>query len=291
MRVSVVIPTFNADAYLATLINSLIGQTVNPEILVIDSDSQDETASIARRYADRIQFLQISRSAFDHGGTRDFALRQTSGDIVCFFTQDCLPCAENSLERLVAAFQDPAVAATFGRQIARADAPAYEQLTREFNYPKKSRVWRERDIESLGVKAYFFSNAFSAYRREAYEATGGFDTAVASNEDMLFAAKLLHEGYALAYVADAMAYHSHHHSFLEEYLRYRTSGCIMRQYESRLAGATNTPSEGIRMVRHVCNGLVDSGKTLQVPAFLAHVAVRFAGNRIGGIQARHVKRT
>ena len=290
MRVSVIIPTLNAEAYLVPLMNSLIAQTVDPEILVIDSCSQDATASIVQRYGERVRLLQIPQSSFDHGGTRDFALRQTNGEFVCFLTQDCLPCAENSVERLLAAFQDPAVAAAFGRQIARSDAPAYERLTREFNYPPKSRVVREQDIASLGVKAYFFSNAFSAYRRNAYEAMGGFDAPIVSNEDMLLAAKLLHAGHALAYVADAMAYHSHRLSLREEFLRYQASGYAMRQHESRLAGAANTSAEGLRMARQVCRGLVDGADAQQVPVFLAHTAIRFAGNRIGRMQARRDER-
>ena len=79
---------------------------------------------------------------------------------------------------LLAAFSAPDIAAAYGRQIARPDAPKYEKLTRQFNYPDQPRIWREADIPRYGVKSYFFSNVCSAYRREAYLTVGGFDAPI-----------------------------------------------------------------------------------------------------------------
>ena len=286
MRVSTIIPTLNAEAVLAPLLDSLIAQTVDTEIIVIDSSSDDQTARIARAYGNRVRLFIIPRASFDHGATRDFALRRAKGDFVCLLTQDCLPSGSDSLERLLAPFEDPRVAAVFGRQIAPDGMPAYERHTRAYNYPATSCVWREHDIADRGVKAYFFSNSFAAYRRDAYESVGGFDAPVASNEDMLMAAKLLHAGYSLAYAADAKAYHAHHHRLREEYLRHRTSGYVMCQYQDRLQGGDNTSSEGLHMVQSVCRGLLDSDDVSQVPVFLAHAAIRFVGNRMGTLAAK-----
>lgn len=286
MRVSTVIPTLNAEAVLAPLLDSLVAQTIDTEIIVIDSSSDDQTARIARRYGNRVGLFVIPRASFDHGATRDFALQQANGDFICFLTQDCLPCSPDSLERLLAPFADSRVAAVFGRQIAPAHMPAYEQHTRAYNYPAASCVWREQDIAHRGVKAYLFSNSFAAYRRDAYESVGGFDAPIAANEDMLIAAKLLHAGYSLAYAADATAYHAHHHCLREEYLRHRASGYVMRQYQDRLAGGGSASAEGLRMVRSVCGKLLDSGDASQVPVFLMHAAFRFAGNRMGALVAK-----
>lgn len=211
----------------------LLSQTIEAEILVIDSGSTDATPIIAARYAPRVRLLEIPRERFDHGGTRDYALRQSTGDFVCFFTQDALPEDERCLERLLSAFSAPDVAAVYGRQIAYPDAPEYERLTRAFNYPVEPRTWREADIPYYGVKSYFFSNVCSAYRREAYLAVGGFDTPIISNEDMMMAAKLLHAGYALAYTPDAAVYHSHRYTLAEELRRNIRIGKAMDQYRIR----------------------------------------------------------
>ncbi|MCR5576080.1 MAG: glycosyltransferase [Oscillospiraceae bacterium] len=280
MKVSVIIPTLNAERWIARQLDMLLRQTVQAEILVIDSGSTDATCAVVRARAERVRLLEIPRESFDHGGTRDHALRQSTGDYVCFLTQDALPTDERCLEKLLAAFSAPDVAAVFGRQIAFPDAPEYERLIRAFNYPDEPRVWREEDIPRYGVKAYFFSNACSAYRREAYLAVGGFDAPILSNEDMMMAAKLLHAGRALAYASEAAVYHSHRCTLRQEYLRNVRIGRVMEQYRDRLTGA-KADAEGWRMLRFVGGKLAREGHCGSLPGFFARACVRFAGNRIG----------
>ena len=259
MKVSVIIPTLNAERWIARQLDSLLAQTIDAEMIVIDSGSTDATCSLIRARADRVRLLEIPNEEFDHGGTRDYALRQSTGDIVCFLTQDALPIDERCLEKLLAAFSAPDVAAVYGRQIAYPDAPEYERLTRMFNYPDQLRVWREEDIPRFGVKAYFFSDVCSAYRREAYLAVGGFDAPILSNEDMMMAAKLLHAGYALAYAPEAAVYHSHCYTLRQEYWHNVRIGRVMEQYRDRLSGA-KADAEGWRMLRFVGGGLAREGR-------------------------------
>ena len=280
MKLSVIIPTCNAERFLEPLLNSLLAQTIQAEIVVIDSGSTDGTPAIAARFADRIRFLQIPRGTFDHGGTRDAALRQSTGEYTAFMTQDALPADEFSLENLLEAFSDPQIAAVYGRQIARSDAPAYEKLIREFNYPSEGRSWDERDVPRLGIRAYFFSDTFAVYRRDAYEAVGGFDHPIAVNEDMMMAAKLLHGVYSLAYVPSAAVLHSHRSTLREDYRRHVLSGYVMHQYRERLSGA-HASAEGLRMVRFVVKGLISRRQFGSIPVFLAHVFARLIGNRVG----------
>ena len=286
MNVSVIIPTLNAERWLERQIEALLNQTVKAEILVIDSSSTDGTAEIAERYTDQVQLIQISKNRFDHGGTRDFALRQTNGDFVLFLTQDAVPTNDRYIENLLSAFSDENVAAAFGKQIAWPDSPEYEKLTRLFNYPETGRVWCEEDIAHYDVKSYFFSNASSAFRRSTYEAVGGFDVPISSNEDMMMAAKLLHAGYSLAYQPEATVWHSHKHSLVEEYRRYFRIGKVMEQFNARLTG-TNEGNEGLRMVRFVSAKLLKRGNIIQLFIFLTHAAFRFFGFRTGKKRAKH----
>ena len=280
MKVSVIIPTLNAERWIARQLDMLLSQTVEVEILVIDSGSADATCSLVRAHADRVRLLEIPRDRFDHGGTRDYALRQSAGDFVCFLTQDALPTDERCLEKLLAAFSSPDVAAAYGRQIACSDAPEYEKLTRRFNYPDQPRIWREADIPRYGVKAYFFSDACAAYRRDTYLAVGGFDAPIITNEDMMMAGKLLHAGYALAYTPEAAVYHSHRYTLWQEYRRNVRIGKVMEQYRDRLTGA-QTDAEGLRMLRFVGGELAREGRIGELIEFGIRAAVRFAGNRVG----------
>ena len=90
MKVSVVIPTLNAECYIGTLLERLSSQTVKlSEIVVIDSESTDKTVEIAKSF-DRVTVLNVERRNFNHGGTRDVAFQKTVGDIVLYLTQDAL---------------------------------------------------------------------------------------------------------------------------------------------------------------------------------------------------------
>ena len=280
MKISVIVPTLNAEPWISQQLNSLQSQTVKAEILVIDSGSTDRTVSIVAAHGDCVRLLQIHRESFDHGGTRDYALRQSAGDYVLFFTQDAVPTDPYCIEKLLAAFSSPDIAAVFGRQIARPDAPEYEKLTRAFNYPVQPRVWREEDILRYGVKSYFFSNVCAAYRRDVYLAVGGFETPIISNEDMMMAAKLLHAGYALAYTPDAAVVHSHRYSLAEELRRNVRIGIVMEQYRDRLKDA-NANAEGWRLLRYVGGELARQGRYGELLSFCIRTAVRYTGSRVG----------
>src|SRR5436305_646677 len=52
-RISVVVPIYNVEAYLAECLESLAGQTVRDlEIIMVDDGSTDGSAAIAERFAD-----------------------------------------------------------------------------------------------------------------------------------------------------------------------------------------------------------------------------------------------
>lgn len=51
MKVSVIIPAYNEEAYLGRALSSLKNQTVKPdEIIVVDNNSRDRTAEIAKKF-------------------------------------------------------------------------------------------------------------------------------------------------------------------------------------------------------------------------------------------------
>lgn len=287
MTVSLIIPTLNAGALLPSLIAALRGQTLPPdEILIVDSSSKDGTADTARALGCRVEV--IPRADFDHGGTRDTALRSTRGDIVVFMTQDALPASRTSLEQLLAPLADARVAAVSGRQIARPDARPYERLVRAYNYPAQSRVWTKDDLSALGVRAYLISDVFAAYRREAYLAVGGFEHPLETNEDMLIAQRLLAQGYTLAYSGEACVYHSHAFTWRQQYSRNRAVGRFMERYRDRFP--CSELGTGMTLARNVLFALLREGRPLECAAFAIDCSARLLGNRAGRRDARQERK-
>ena len=287
MTVSLIIPTFNAGALLPPLIEALRGQTLPPdELLIVDSSSKDGTADTARALGCRVEV--IPRADFDHGGTRDAALRSTRGDIVVFMTQDALPVSRTSLEQLLAPLADARVAAVSGRQIARPDARPYERLVRAYNYPAQSRVWTKDDLSALGVRAYLISDVFAAYRREAYLAVGGFEHPLETNEDMLIAQRLLAQGYTLAYSGEACVYHSHAFTWRQQFSRNRAVGRFMERYRDRFP--CSELGAGMTLARNVLCALLREGRPLECAAFAIDCSARLLGNRAGRRDARQERK-
>ena len=279
MSVSVIIPTLEAAEQIGPLLGALRRQTVRPdEVLVVDSGSRDGTAELARAHGARV--MSIPRDRFDHGGTRDAALRQTAGGFVLFLTQDALPANERYIEHLLEPFADERVAAVSGRQLPRPDARPYVQAVQQYRYPPQSRTWGPEEREALGIRACHLSDVCSAYRRSAYEAVGGFPHPLPTNEDMLIAAAFLDAGYRLAYHADAAVVHSHSLTLCQEYRRNVLIGHFLREYGERLGNPRET-GEGLRMVRQVLLQLLRSGHPLECLAFAADCAARLLGSRMG----------
>ena len=280
MDVSVVIPTLDAEREIEDLLRILESQSLKPiEVLVVDSESEDHTVAVVQRH-DGVRILQIERRDFNHGVTRDMALRETTGDFVCFLTQDAVPASDDYLARLVAPMiEDPDIAVVSGRQLPKADARRFEQLVRSFNYPDSPSVRSKNDLEKCGIKTFFASDSCSAYRRTAYLDCGGFER-VNTNEDMLMAARFVASGLKVAYEPSAEVYHSHNLTPSQQFARNRAVGIFLESHADDLMHASEI-GEGGRLVKAVSSELLREGRLGELFAFGVDCCARLLGNRAG----------
>lgn len=285
MDISVIIPTLNAEHDIEGLLTVLGRQSIQPiETLVVDSASEDRTIELIQKHKG-VRLLQIDRQDFNHGGTRDLALRESRGDFVCFLTQDALPVSDDYLELLVAPMVDDSeIALVSGRQLPKADARRFEQLVRGFNYPDSSSVRSKRDLKKYGIKTFFASDTCSAYRRTAYLECGGFEH-VNTNEDMLMAAKFIASGMKVAYEPRAEVYHSHNLTPSQQFARNRAVGFFLESHADDLMHISET-GEGGRLVKSVSLQLLREGNFGEFVAFGVDCCARLLGNRAGRRAAR-----
>jgi rhamnosyltransferase len=280
MKVTLIIPTINAEKEIGHLLEAVHNQTVSPdEIIVIDSQSDDDTERICRLY-EKVQFITIERDHFDHGRTRDYAFRQSTGDFVLFLTQDAIPVDERYVEQILKPFRDESVALASGRQVAKSDANPAEKWIRVFNYPSTDNLRAAEDIPVLGIKTFFASNVCSAYRKSAYLQIGGFEHPILTNEDLLIAAHFIYGGYKVAYCAEAKVFHSHNFSLKQHFTRNFDIAVFMSMH-SQLFQNMHTTKEGIRMVKYVLIQLLKSKHFLQVLYFCWESGVKFLAHQLG----------
>lgn len=282
---SVVIPTLNAADEIDSLLDTIEAQSLQPlDILVVDSSSDDGTVDEVAKHP-CVNLVRIERKEFNHGSTRDMALRRSAGEFVCFLTQDAVPASNRYLERLVAPFlADDSIALVTGRQLPKADARRFEQLVRKFNYPNVPSVRSKSDLPKYGIKTFFASDTCSAYRRTAYLECGGFDH-VNTNEDMLMAAKFIASGMKVAYEPRAEVYHSHNLTPSQQFVRNRAVGFFLETHADDLMHASEI-GEGGRLVKAVSSQLLREGNLVEFIAFAVDCCARLLGNRAGRMAAR-----
>lgn len=285
MDISVIIPTLNAEHEIEALLIALERQSIRPnEILVVDSASEDKTIELVQKHK-IVRLLEIDRQDFNHGTTRDMALNESSGDFVCFLTQDAVPVSDDYLKRLVAPMvEDSNIALVSGRQLPKANARRFEQLVRDFNYPDTPSVRSKGDLGKFGIKTFFASDTCSAYRRTAYLECGGFDH-VNTNEDMLMAAKFIASGMKVAYEPRAEVYHSHNLTPSQQFARNRAVGFFLETHADDLMQASEI-GEGGRLVKAVSSQLLREGNLVEFVAFAVDCCARLLGNRAGRMAAR-----
>lgn len=283
-RVDVIIPVYKPDNKLYQLLLKMEKQTIKPKniffLQTVNDMNRNEKLEIPNDYSIDIQIFYVDKKEFDHGGTRKFGASLSNADILMYMTQDAIPVDEFLIEKLIEPYEDSLVSATYARQLPNSRADIIERYTRNFNYPNESRTKSLRDIDTLGIKAFFCSNVCSTYRRDIYEKLGGFVEKTIFNEDMIMAHAMIHAGFKIVYQAKAKVVHSHVYSYLQQFSRNFDLGVSHRQYANVFLGVSSE-AEGIRLVKSTLQYLVDNKEYLLIPDLIISSGMKYLGYKLG----------
>jgi glycosyltransferase involved in cell wall biosynthesis len=87
LRVSVVVPTHNAAAWLAETLDSVLAQAwPDTEVIVVDDASTDATVALVSQSFPQVRLIQQARGGVCRARNR--GLQQATGALVCFLDQD-----------------------------------------------------------------------------------------------------------------------------------------------------------------------------------------------------------
>jgi rhamnosyltransferase len=256
--VSIVMVTRNGAATLPEVLDAVEAQDVAfPfEIIAVDSGSTDGSRELLEGRAGTL--ITIGASDFNHGTTRNLGIERARGALVVLLVQDATPEGRDWLATLTAPFEsDPQLAGTFCRQIPR---PAASPLTRHYLtrwfangvQPRRVSFAGSRDMSSLApleqLDRCTFDNVCSCIRRSVWQRHRFASTPIA--EDLEWAKTVLQQGFALAYIPQAIVVHSHDrgpgYEFGRTYLLHR------RLFE--LFGVRTVPSPG-RLLRAIASSM------------------------------------
>lgn len=211
------------------------------------------------------------------GATRACAAELSDADVMVFMTQDALPADKSLIENLVKALtEDEKTGAAYARQLPNENCSFVEKYTRSFNYPDRSAVKTKDDLPVYGIKTFFCSNVCAAYKRDIYQKLGGFVRKAIFNEDMIYAGRLIQEGYAVAYAADAKVIHSHNYSCMQQFHRNFDLGVSQAEHPEIFAGVPSE-GEGIKLVKKTINYLIQKRKIWLIPGVILQSGCKYAG--------------
>lgn len=114
-KVSIIIPTYNVEKYIADTVESVLAQTYsNFELLIIDDESPDRSVEICQQFNDpRIKIIHQKNQGL--AGARNTGIRNASGDYIAFLDGDDLWEPEKLAKHVAHLEQSPSVGVSFSR--------------------------------------------------------------------------------------------------------------------------------------------------------------------------------
>lgn len=281
-RIDVIIPVYKPGPELKELLRRIQLQRVRIGTIYLmhTKDGNDLLHSELIEGYDNIIIEEIEQDEFDHGGTRDKGICLSDSDYVLLMTQDAVPADRNLTDRLIKGMEDPETAVVYARQLPRKDCSLLERYIRRFNYPEESMVKRKEDLNKLGIKTYFCSNVCALYRKKLYMQQGGFEKKIIFNEDMIYAARSIQNGYKVVYAADAKVIHSHNYTNREQFHR-NFDLAVSQVQHPEVFERVKSEKEGIRMVKNTAAYLVKSGHPMMIISLITSCAAKYLGYLTG----------
>jgi rhamnosyltransferase len=212
--VSIVIPTYNAEAWLRESLPHFLRQSYagDWDILAIDSGSTDGTLTLLEPH-ERIRVHSIPNSEFGHGKTRNLATSLSKNELLLFTVQDACPRNPHWLSGMVNDLLAYNLDAVCGGQAVPHDAdknpvqwyrPVNETNEVEAITGNEFMQWSpEQQMRACG-----WDNVNALYKRETLLKTPFED--VRFGEDMAWAKAHLGSGGVIGYAKAHKVWHYHH---------------------------------------------------------------------------------
>ena len=189
---SVITPAYNAEAYVAGCIESVLGQTLaDVELLIVDDGSTDSTAEIIASFAardPRVRGFRGPNRGVSHA--RNVALRHSRGRYLALLDADDQwdPGFAATMVRILE--RQPSVGVVSGNAL-NLGGPLDGKPVRP--WPAEPRELRFIDMIEHEDAVFIMS----VFRREVYEAIGGFNERLHRSEDYEFWLRAAAAGFSI----------------------------------------------------------------------------------------------
>ncbi|MEM6837285.1 MAG: glycosyltransferase [Cyanobacteria bacterium P01_C01_bin.120] len=201
-KVSVIIPAYNAVAYLPQTINSVLRQTFTDyEVLIVDDGSSDNTADWAAQIRDSRVKL-ISQPNQGAGAARNTGVKNAQGDCVAFLDADDLWEPTKLAKQVERLDQQPEVGLVHTWiTIANPDGSLSD---RTMQTDGEGHIWNQ-----VVVYNPLKCGSTAMVRRQCFEELGYFDQSLKYSEDWDMWIRIA-RNYAFSVIAEPLTYYRIH---------------------------------------------------------------------------------
>lgn len=180
MKISVVIPAYNEEKLIGKCLDAINRQTLSKkdyELIVVDNNSTDKTAAIAKKKGARVVSYTKKKGAI---WAKQFAITQAKADIIAVTDADAIPDRE-WLENILMLMENKKVMCVGGTVHATGKNRFAIGLLVFFDGFARMNQY-------VGIPFIWGSNM--AFRRKAFKAVGGFNTRLKTSDDWEFTMRI-----------------------------------------------------------------------------------------------------
>jgi glycosyltransferase involved in cell wall biosynthesis len=203
--VSILIPAYNAQEWIADTIQSALGQTWPlKEIIVVDDGSTDRTLAIASRFSSK-EVIVVTQSNQGASAARNKAFSLCHGDYIQWLDADDLLAPDKIARQMEAALQCPGKRTLFSSAWG------------SFYYrPAKARFVPSALWESLSpiawlllkfARALYMPPATWLVSREVTKAAGPWDTRISLDDDGEYFCRVIAASNGIQFIPEARTYY------------------------------------------------------------------------------------
>ncbi len=230
IKISVIIPAYNADKTIAQNLEAILrqkGLKEKPEVIVVDDGSTDSTESIVKSYP---EVIIVKQNNAGPATARNTGAKLAKGGILVFTDSDTVP-HENWLKELTAPFDNEKIYATTGTySIENPQSPLAVLIQSEI----------EAKHKKYGEFVAFAGSYNFAIRKNIFIKIGKFNTRYIMAEDLEFCYRMASLNYNIKYVPKAIVGHYHPESIFKYLKKQYEHGfwrsIVIINYPNRLTG-------------------------------------------------------
>ncbi len=197
-RVTVVIPAYNSEAFLADAIDSALAQEYDGEIevIVVDDGSTDGTAVVAGRYPEVTLFSQPNQGP---GVARNVAIEAATGEMIAILDSDDLMLPGRLRKQVEHLREHPEEGAVIGLHSVRV-APSVDAPSWLFDL---EATGAGADAQDSAILGRYVTATMMAWRR-TFDEVGLYDPAFRFAEDVDWLIRLMDAGKPVGTLDEAL---------------------------------------------------------------------------------------